>query len=407
MSKINILVNPNDRAGSGKYRCVDPHVTLQNNHGSDFFVEINHDINFDDEAYLKKFQLFFFHRVPGNNFFNPVEVIKKIQSFGGKVIIDLDDHWNLDPSHGMYNQAKSSNFAGTIINVIKQSDLITVTTSILQKEVLKYNKNCVILPNALNPNEPQFKPNAKESNRLRFGWLGGSSHIKDIELLKGVPQRAREYADKVQFVLCGYDTRGKVKMFNKETNQWMERQMQPIETSWFMYEVFITDNFRLLEKYPDYLKYLLKFDQQLTYDDSNMPYKRIWTKSIESYAKGYNEFDVALAPLAENSFNKYKSQLKIIEAGFHKKAIIAQNYGPYTIDLISAIEKGGGFNDAGNALLVDPSKNHKQWSQHVKRLVDNPNLVKDLGEKLYETVKDTYNLNNVTKDRAEIYKTLI
>ena len=35
MSKINILVNPSDRAGSGKYRCVDPHVALQNNHGDD------------------------------------------------------------------------------------------------------------------------------------------------------------------------------------------------------------------------------------------------------------------------------------------------------------------------------------------------------------------------------------
>lgn len=407
MSKINILVNPNDRAGSGKYRCVDPHVTLQNNHGNDFFVEINHDIDFNDDNYLKKFQLFFFHRVPGNNYANPLEIIRKIQSFGGKVIIDLDDHWNLDPSHGMYQQAKAANFAGTIVSILKEVNLVTVTTSILQKEVLKYNKNCVVLPNAINPNEPQFKPNPKESEKLRFGWLGGSSHIKDIELLKGVPQRVREYVDKVQFVLCGYDTRGKVKMLNKETNQWMERQMQPVETTWFMYEIFITDNFRLLEQHPDYLKHLLKFDQQLTYDDSNMPYKRVWTKSIESYAKGYNEFDVALAPLAENSFNKYKSQLKIIEAGFHKKPIIAQNYGPYTIDLISAIEKGGGFNNNGNALLVEPSKNHKQWSQHVKRLIDNPSLVEDLGEKLYETVKDAYNINNVTKDRAEIYKTLI
>jgi glycosyltransferase involved in cell wall biosynthesis len=99
--------------------------------------------------------------------------------------------------------------------------------------------------------------------------------------------------------------------------------------------------------------------------------------------------------------------LKVIEAGFHKKAIIAQNYGPYTIDLVSAIEKGGGFNDNGNSLLVEPSKNHKQWSQHIKRLIDNPNLVKDLGEKLYESVKDKYNINYVTKLRAEIYKTLI
>jgi glycosyltransferase involved in cell wall biosynthesis len=407
MSKINILVNPSDRAGSGKYRCVDPHVALQNNHGDDYFVEINYNVNFDDINYLKKFQLFFFHRVPGNNFAEAVEIVKKIKAFGGKVIVDLDDHWNLDPSHGMYNQSKSLNFAGTIISVLKEADLVTVTTSILQKDVLKHNKNCVVLPNSVNPNEPQFKPATKESDKLRFGWLGGSSHIKDIELLKGVPQRAKEYADKVQFVLCGYDTRGKVRMFNKETNQWMEREMQPVETTWFMYEIFITDNFRLLEKYPDYLKHLLKFDAQLPYDDRNMPYRRIWTKSIETYAKGYNEFDVALAPLVETSFNKYKSQLKVIEAGFHKKAIIAQNYGPYTIDLISAIEKGGGFNNAGNSLLVESSKNHKQWSQHVKRLIDNPSLVEDLGEKLYETVKDKYNLNNVTKERAEIYKTLL
>ena len=154
-------------------------------------------------------------------------------------------------------------------------------------------------------------------------------------------------------------------------------------------------------------QHLLKFDSQLPYNDKDMPYRRIWTKSIETYAKGYNEFDVALAPLVETSFNKYKSQLKIIEAGFHKKAIIAQNYGPYTIDLISAIEKGGGFNNNGNSLLVESSKNHKQWSQHVKRLVDNPNLVEDLGEKLYETVKDTYDINNVTKTRSEIYKNLI
>ena len=130
-------------------------------------------------------------------------------------------------------------------------------------------------------------------------------------------------------------------------------------------------------------------------------------ESIDTYAKGYNEFDVALAPLNDSSFNKYKSQLKVIEAGFHKKAIIAQNYGPYTIDLVSAIEKGGGFNSKGNSLLVESSKNHKQWSQHIKRLIDNPNLVEDLGEKLYETVKDRYDINHVTKLRAEIYKTLI
>ena len=78
MSKINILVNPNDRGGSGKYRCVDPHVALQNNHGDEFFVEINSNIDFEDMNYLKKFELFFFHRMPGGNFEQGLEIIKKI-----------------------------------------------------------------------------------------------------------------------------------------------------------------------------------------------------------------------------------------------------------------------------------------------------------------------------------------
>jgi hypothetical protein len=43
----------------------------------------------------------------------------------------------------------------------------------------------------------------------------------------------------------------------------------------------------------------------------------------------------------------------------------------------------------------------------MKKLIQNPSWAEDLGERLYETVKDTYNLNNVTKTRAELYKSLI
>jgi glycosyltransferase involved in cell wall biosynthesis len=100
-----------------------------------------------------------------------------------------------------------------------------------------------------------------------------------------------------------------------------------------------------------------------------------------------------------------KSQLKVIEAGFYKKALIASNVGPYTIDLKHAM-KNGQFTD-GNALLVDETRNHSDWAKNIKKLVDNPNMITDLGEKLYETVKDTYDLNNVTRTRAEFYKSLI
>ena len=57
--------------------------------------------------------------------------------------------------------------------------------------------------------------------------------------------------------------------------------------------------------------------------------------------------------------------------------------------------------------MVPKVKNHKLWFQHLKRLVDNPALVEDLGERLYETVFPQYTLETVTTKRAEWYRELI
>ena len=69
--------------------------------------------------------------------------------------------------------------------------------------------------------------------------------------------------------------------------------------------------------------------------------------------------------------------------------------------------KNGEFTKDGNALLVSENRNHSDWYKFIKKLNTNRNLVVDLGERLYETVKDTYDLNVVTKTRAEFYKSLI
>ena len=137
----------------------------------------------------------------------------------------------------------------------------------------------------------------------------------------------------------------------------------------------------------------------------NENYVRVWTRPVTSYAKNYSKFDISLAPIKNHIFNRMKSQLKVIEAGFYKKALIASNVGPYTIDLKHSL-KNGGFVD-GNALLVNENNNHSDWAKNIKKLVENPNMIIDLGEKLYETVKDTYDLNVVTRERASFYKSLI
>ena len=200
--------------------------------------------------------------------------------------------------------------------------------------------------------------------------------------------------------MCGFDTRGSVTEIDQKTGNQKQRDIKPEETVWAEYEKIFTKNYQDVPE--EYKKYLLTYKQQ-PYNDEQY-YHRVWTQPVTSYAKNYAKFDVSLAPIKNHIFNRMKSQLKVIEAGFYKKAIIASNIGPYTIDLKHAL-KYGEFVD-GNALLVNEGRNHSDWAKYIKKLVNNPTWAEDLGERLYETVKDTYDLNVVTKTRAEIYKTI-
>ena len=306
----------------------------------------------------------------------------------------------------MYQQIKVSGIAEMKIEMMKLVDAVSTTTTIFAKTIKERLgvKNIAIFPNAVNEDEPQFKRDTPKSDLVRFGWLGGSSHLYDIELMSnGISTTHNSFKDKVQFVLCGFDLRGTVTEIDSQTKQQRQRPINPTETVWYKYEKFFTDDYRAVS--PEYKSYLNTF-LETSYDDVNLPYRRRWTKEINSYATNYNTFDVSLAPLVESMFNANKSQLKIIEAGFHKKAIIASETQPYTLDLISAVNEGK-FNEKGNALLVNPKRNHKDWAKHMKRLIENPNMIEDLGERLYETVKDTYSLKKVCKDRVEFFKLII
>ena len=147
----------------------------------------------------------------------------------------------------------------------------------------------------------------------------------------------------------------------------------------------------------EYKEYLRQFKNKPFEGEKDEKYRRVWTKPVTTYASNYNLFDISLAPLKPTTFNEMKSQLKVIEAGFHKKALVAQDFGPYQIDIVNG----------KNGILIPYKKTSKPWYKAVKRLIKEPNQIKDLGEALYETVKDTYHLDKVTKDRAELYRSLI
>jgi glycosyltransferase involved in cell wall biosynthesis len=402
MSKINVLVLPSDRTGVGKYRSVDPHIYLQNNHSEDFHIDIDYEPKIDDDNYWKKYQIVHFHRLIGKNYLQSPSIINKLNSMGIVTICDLDDYWMPGKEHPAYQLVIKNKLDFHIKNSLEAAQYVTTTTKLFADEISKINKNVFVLPNAIDPEENQFKAETKKSDRLRFGWLGGSSHLHDLKLLEGTTNRLSEFKNEFQMYLCGFDTRGSVTEINPNTGEQKQRPIKPEETVWMRYEEIFTDNYKLVDK--EQKSHLMKFVDE-EYHSTDTFYTRVWTRPVTTYAKNYSKFDVSLAPIKDTIFNRMKSQLKVIEAGFYKKAIIASDIGPYTIDIVHALDKGN-FTD-GNGLLVDKGRNSGDWAKYMKKLIKNPSWAKDLGERLYETVNGTYDLKTVTNNRAEFYKSLV
>jgi len=406
MSKIKVLVIPSDRTGVSYFRSTIPHIKLEEYYSNEFYIDIDYEPMLKDNNYLKQYDIIHYHRTLGD-YDHIEEVLKRCDDLGIITIMDIDDHWAPGPNHPAWEIIKQNKLDEKIAKNIKISRNVTTTTPIYADVIKRLNKNVFVLPNAIDPNEKQFKNNTEKSDKVRIGWLGGSSHLKDLEILSGLMWGIKQanLLDKVQFVLCGFDLRGSMTTIDRQTGKQKQRPIQPKESVWYQYERIFTADYTTISE--EYKNFLLKFENKEYENVDNEPYRRVWTKPITSYASNYNLFDVSLAPLKHSPFNEVKSQLKVIEAGFHKKALIAQDFGPYTIDINNAYKKGGEIDENGNGILIPENKNHKFWLKHVLRLIENPKLIKTLGENLYDTVNGKYDIKSVTTERRNLYKKLI
>ena len=104
------------------------------------------------------------------------------------------------------------------------------------------------------------------------------------------------------------------------------------------------------------------------------------------YGKLYKKIHVSIAPLAPSTFNKCKSNLKALEAGFTKTCIIAQDMHPYTP-----------FLNENNSILC---KGPAHWEQELKNL--DPERCKALAEQLHKDVQ-FYSIENINNTRQQCY----
>ena len=251
--------------------------------------------------------------------FQQQKFIQDLQKAGTKVICDIDDHWILDSRH--IGKRASEMFKRQSIEALHASDEVWVTHEHLGNAVDKLNTNWHVIPNAIDPTEEQWQPKTEYSNRI--GWAGGVTHFNDLMLTDGCYSRPP--------VIAGY---------TKEQPEWKR----------------LADNFEAV--------YVEALD--------------VW-----NYGQLYEQFDIAIAPLVDNKFNTYKSNLKIIEAGMKGLPIFVQNIHPYTDEQPGVIK----VND---------------WKGAIKKATDmDIEEVRTLGSSLRLYVIANYDLRKVNEIRKE------
>ena len=165
---------------------------------------------------------------------------------------------------------------------------------------------------------------------------------------------------------------------------------------YLVYEKILTDNHKLIDN-SDYLQWLMNFERNIKYEDEGN-FGRRWTQKANIYAQVLDETDIVIAPLADNEFNKMKSNLKQVECWTRKLPIVCNDIPPYNVD----------GKHMENCVLIPNKKNaHKYWKKYLKQLILDTDLSKHLGEQLYDYFNEEYNLKNVTEKRAKFYKSII
>lgn len=398
-NKIKVLFVASDLAGVGHFRCIWPAQEMQKNNKEEFDIEIAHLPDYNNFEYFAKFDIIHFHRELGS-LENMPNFFKKLKERGVKLIMDIDDYWLPPTTHPLHLIITKYKVNERIIEFIKNSDYVTTTTSIFANEIKKYNKNVFVVPNALDENHQMWNgEDAKQTEKVRITFIGGSSHMRDLELIRDDMNRLNSDSDlrgKYQVILCGFDTRGTVTQVAPDGRE-HTRKILPHETIWNKFEEIFTSNYSICD--DEYKNYLSKYTKE---PYKNMPvseldYLRRWTLPLTQYGKHYDYCDICLAPLEENKFNEVKSELKVIESGFKKKVLVAQDFGAYS----ETVKNGE------NGILIPTKDNNKGWYKAIKKLILDKDYRDYLSNNLNQFVLENYTLKIVTEKRVDFYKSIL
>ena len=296
-----------------------------------------------EEELEKGYDIVFINRYIAN--MEVDEVVRLREKYGFKLVVDVDDYWNLDAWHILYGKYPTQK----VIDHIKIADIVTCSNNDLAVEIDKLNPNWIVIPNALPYGEDQFTDVKTESDKVRFVYAGSITHEKDIAILKNPMKRVAGDSmlkNNSTFILCGYSE-------DKNVEQVWGRMINDYLCGF---------------KVDGYIRAALPVDQYMNF---------------------YNEADACLIPLVDSKFNSMKSNLKVLEAATKNAAVIASNVKPY----------------AGCKHII-PVNNQSDWFTNIKKVVKDAIYRQEMGLANGEWCRDNFDLVKVNKLRTQIFNAI-
>lgn len=186
-------------------------------------------------------------------------------------VLALDDVASaIDPSSPFYKNF-SPDTRSRMSYALARCDRMVVSTEFLAGHYRNFIKDIRVVPNRLDMGKwLHLAPRKGRGPKVRIGWAGGTTHQRDLMLLKEVIEQTRDEADWIFFGMC------------------------PPEIAPLLAE---SHPFVAYGDYPTFLANL--------------------------------ELDLAVAPLADNLFNRGKSNLRLLELGILGLPVVCTDIDPY------------------------------------------------------------------------------
>lgn len=266
-------------------------------------------------------------------------ILERILSSGIPVCYDIDDYLlDVPRTHPLFHNFQRT--APFIQEFLPQVNLVTVTTEALRERIVPYNSNTVAIPNFID--ESAFLPacSTNDPTKTVIAYMGSPTHGQDLDIIEDVLFRIRnKFGSVVEFVFWGCaSTR------------------------------------------------LAELGRVIPFDDS-------YSSFLKTLGKIH--FDIGLAPLADNVFNRCKSNIKWLEYSAYARSGVFSDLEPYR----------GSVKHGKTGMLA--GKDPQDWLEALEYLITHPVERKAMGRAARKEAFARFGLSKGVQRYLDVYQTLL